>query len=158
MPGDITASEIELLNAFQILTPAYKRELKDYNRYLLCKQYKREVVTSVFQNKLLHNLFHSLIHLIEKEEVNVEQIGKRIYQIKELYYSIFEQVHCKYCELVEDLDSNEMVTAFARNSFSSLDRAIKSNNQDLLRFEVLNFYQEYNRLAKNKDGRNVIAV
>lgn len=156
--GDITAGEVELLNAYQNLAPAFKRDLKDYTRYLLCKQYKREVMVAVFHNKLLQNLFHSLIHLTEKEEINVDQVAKRIFQIKELYYAIFEQVHGKYCELVEDLDSNEVVMEFARNSFANLDQAVRSTNQDLIRYEIHNFYQEFNKLSKKKDARNIVAV
>lgn len=158
MVGDITANEVELLNAYHLLTPSYRRELKDYMRYLLCKQYKREVMVAVFNNKLLHNLFLSLMHTVEKDEIDLEQVAKRIFQIKELYYAIFEQVHCKYSEHVEDLDSNELVKDFARNSFANLDRAIRSKNQDLVRYEIINFYQEFNKLSKKKDARNIVAV
>jgi hypothetical protein len=156
--GDITVNEVEILNAYQLLSPASRREFRDYVRYLLCKQYKREVMAAVFNNKLLHNLFLSLLHLLEKEELNLEQVAKRVLQIKELYYAIFEQVHCKYSELVEDLDSNEVVKEFARNSFANLDRAIRSKNPDLIRYEIINFHQEFNKLSKKKDARNIVAV
>lgn len=155
---NITAGEVELLNAYQTLSPAMRRELRDYTRYLLCKQYKREVMVAVFHNKLLQNLFHSLMHLIEKEVINLDQVAKRILQIKELYYAIFEQVHNKYSELVEDLDSNETVAEFARHSFTNLDRALRSTNEDLIRYEIHNFYQEFNKLSKKKDARNIVAV
>ncbi len=158
MVGDITANEVELLNAYHLLTPVLRREHREYMRYLLCKQYKREVMAAVFNNKLLHNLFHSLLHIAEKEDINLEQVTKRIFQIKELYYAIFEQVHCKYSEHVEDLDSNEVVKEFGRNSFNNLDRAIRSKNQDLIRYEIINFYQEFNKLSKKKDARNIVAV
>lgn len=158
MVGDITANEVELLNAYLLLSPVSRKEHDDYMRYLLCKQYKKEVMVAVFNNKLLHNLFHSLLHIVEKEDLDLEQIIKRICQIKELYYAIFEQVHCKYSEYVKDLDSNELVKEFARISFANLDRAIKSQNQDLIRYETINFYQEYHKLSKKKDARNIVAV
>ncbi len=156
--GDITANEVELLNAYHLLSPASRREHHDYMRYLLCKQYKREVMVAVFNNKLLHNLFHSLLYIVEKEDIDLEQVAKRVFQIKELYYAIFEQVHCKYSEHVEDLDSNELVKEFARNSFANLERAIRSQNQDLVRYETINFYQEFNKLSKKRDARNIVAV
>ena len=62
--GDITVNEVELLNAYSTGTIGAKG-LKDYLRYLLYKQYKREAMAAVFHNKLLHNLFHSLLHLVE---------------------------------------------------------------------------------------------
>ncbi len=156
--GDITANEVELLNAYHLLSSVSRKEHHDYMRYLLCKQYKREVMAAVFNNKLLHNLFHSLLHIAEKEDMDLEQVAKRVFQIRELYYAIFEQVHCKYSEHVEDLDSNETVKEFGRNSFNNLDRAIRGQNQDLIRYEIINFCQEFNKLSKKKDARNIVAV
>lgn len=158
MVGDITANEVELLNAYHLLSPVSRKDHHDYMRYLLCKQYKREVMVSVFNNKLLHNLFNSLLHIVEKDSIELEQVTKRVFQVKELYYAIFEQVHYKYSAHVEDLDSNELVKEFGRNSFNNLDRAIRSKNQDLIRYEIINCYQEFNKLSKRKDARNIIAV
>lgn len=87
MVGEITADEIELLNAYQLIGPAGKKELKDYLRYLLIKQYKRDVMNAVFENKLLHNLFHSLLHIVERNDFDINQVEKRVKQIKQ--YELF---------------------------------------------------------------------
>lgn len=158
MIGDITTEDVELLNVYQILKPTGRKEIKDYLRYLLCKQYKREVLVAVFQNKLLHNLFHSLLHIVEKDEININQIMKRIQQIKELYWGIFEQIHSKYSEFIEDLDSNEVVKEFGRTSFENIERALQGGDKDIIRWEIIDFYQQYNKLSQEKDTRKIIAV
>jgi len=156
--GDITFNEVELLNAYGVLSVSGQREMKDYMRYLLCKQYRRDVMATVFHNKLLHNLFHGLLHLSEREEIDCEQIGKRISQIKELYYGLFEQVHVRYSQHVEELDSNDVVAGFARNSFANLERVLNIGNTDMIRYEIINFYQEYTKLSQRKDARSIVAV
>ncbi len=158
MLGDISVNEVELLNAYQILSPPGQRGLKDYLRYLLYRQYKREAMAAVFHNQLLHNLFHSLLHIIEREDYDLLQIEKRIKQIKELYYGIFEQVHNRFADVVDDLDSCEIVKEFGYNSFANVDKAIKSGNHVMLRFEIIDFYQGFSRLSQKKDARNIVAV
>lgn len=158
MVGDITLNEIELLNAYEMLSISGQRDLKDYLRYLLCKQYKRDVMVTVFHNKLLHNLFHGLLHLVEREELDREQAKKRIAQIKDLYYGLFEQVHCRYSQHVDELDSNDVVVGFARNGFANLERVLNGENTDMIRYEIVNFYQEYTKLSQRKDARSIVAV
>ncbi len=158
MLGDITTGELEILNAYQVLIPTGRKELKDYIRYLLCKQYKREVKVAIFQNKLLHNLFHSLLHIVEKDEFNINQITKRIQGIKELYWGIFGQVHCKYSEHINELDSNEVVKEFGRTSFENIERALQGGDSSIIRWEIIDFYQQYNKLSQEKDTRRIIAV
>lgn len=158
MFADMTANEVEFLNMLQILSASGQKELKDYLRYLLMKQYRREVMVAVFQNKLLANLFHSLMFLVERDDFDYAQVYKRVKQIKELYYGIFEQVHNRYLEVIEDLDSNEVVREFGRSSFDNLERAFNQGNPSLIRMEIIGFYQEYNNLGKKKDARQIIAV
>lgn len=158
MTVDITLNEVELLNAYQILGPASQKGLKDYLRFLLYKQYKREVMVAVFNNKLLHNLFHSLLHIVEKDDFDLPQVEKRVKQIKELYFGLFGQVHQRYSEVVEDLDSSEIVREFARNGFECIDNAINSGNYAMIRFEIIDIYQGFNKLSQKKDVRNIVAV
>ncbi len=154
----ISLIEVELINSFEVLSASAQKDLMDYMRYLLSKQYKKEVMVAVFHNKLLQNLFHSLLHIIEKEDFDILLVQKRILQIKELYYGIFEQVHVRYAELIEDLDSNEIVREFGKNSFENINQAILSENLKNIRFEILDFYQEFTKLSKKKDARRIIAV
>ncbi|MEN6350097.1 MAG: hypothetical protein ABFD08_11960 [Syntrophomonas sp.] len=158
MTGDISVNEVELLNAYQILGPVGQKGLKDYLRYLLYKQYKREVIAAVFHNKLLHNLFHSLLHIVEKDDFDIQHVAKRIRQIKELYYGLFEQVHQRYSEVVEDLDSSEVVREFARTGFENIEKAICGEKITIIRFEIIDFYQGYHKLSQKKDSRNIVAV
>ncbi|MEN6328491.1 MAG: hypothetical protein ABFD18_20060 [Syntrophomonas sp.] len=158
MTGDITMNEVELLNAYQVLGPASQKGLKDYMRYLLYKQYKREVLVAVFNNKLLHNLFHSLLHIVERDEFDLQQVEKRIKQIKELYYGLFSQVHSRYAEVVDDLDSSEVVREFGRNGFECIEKAIQSENHTMIRFEIIDIFQGYNKLSQKKDVKNIVAV
>ena len=56
MYNDIEKSDIELLNAFSNLNSSAQKDFKDYMRYLLTKQYKRELMVAIFHNGLLHSL------------------------------------------------------------------------------------------------------
>lgn len=158
MFGDLTANELELLNAYQLLGNVGQKDLRDYMRYLLCKQYRREVMVAVFHNQLIHNLFHNIMHIIEKDDYDVSQLTRRLKQIKELYFGIFEQVHHKYSEQVEYLDSIEMVKEFGKNSFDNINSALLSNDRVLIRIEIIDFYEEYKKLSTNKDARKIVAV
>jgi len=156
--GHITTEEIELLNAYQMLNINEKKEIHEFLRYVLCKQYKYEVLASVFNNSLLHNLFHSLLHIVERDDFDVNQIIKRVKQIKELYYGIFEQVHNKYAQIVTDLDSNEIVKEYGRNCFENLDRVLHGNNKQIIRLEIIDFSQEFNKLSKKHNTKKIVAV
>lgn len=154
----ISLVEVELINSFEVLGVSAQKELMDYMRYLLTKQYKKEVMVAVFHNKLLQNLFHSLLHIIEKDDFDILLAQKRILQIRELYYGIFQQVHVRYSELIEDLDSNEIVREFGKNGFENINQAFLKENHKDIRYEILDFYQEYTKLSKKKDARRIIAV
>lgn len=158
MFGDISANEVELLNSYALLGSAGQRELNDYLRYLLCKQYKKELMTAVLHNQLLHSLLHSLLHLVERDEFDISQAEKRMKQISDLYFGIFEQVHNKFSEHIIELDSNEMVKEFGKNSFDNIDIACQSGNRSLIRLEIVEFYEGYNKLARKKDARKIVAV
>ena len=93
MLGDITINEINLLNQYEVLNANFQKELNDYMRYLLTKQYRREVMAAIFHNKIIINLLHGLLYLIEKDDFDIAIVKKRVGQMKELYYGIFEQVH-----------------------------------------------------------------
>lgn len=157
MTFDLSFNEIELLNAYQCLTSSKQRELKDYLRYQLCKQYRREALAAVFSNNLLQNLFHSLLHIIEAEELDAVLVAKRVRQMKDLYYALFNKIHFRYSELVEHLDSNETVREFGK-SFENVERALDTGNEKLIRLEVLDLYQQYLFLAQEKENRKIIAV
>lgn len=158
MFGDITANEIELLNAYFLLGPTAQKELKDYLRYQLSKQYKKEVMYAVFNNQLIHSLLHSLLHLVEREEFDINQVQKRVQQIKDLYFGIFEHVHNKYSEHIEELDSNEIVKDFGRISFENISNACSSGNRTTIRLEIVELYEGYNKLSRKKDARRIVAV
>jgi hypothetical protein len=154
----LTTNDIELLNSYQLLGVNGQKELNDYMRYLLCKQYRRELMVAIFQNQLIHNLCHSVLHIIEKDEFDINHLGKRIRQIKELYYGIYEQVHNKYSEHVENLDSIEVVKEFGKNSFGNIERALRTEDHILIRVEIIDFYEEFKILSKQKEARKIVAV
>ncbi|MDD3364180.1 MAG: hypothetical protein PHZ03_04310 [Syntrophomonas sp.] len=158
MFGDISTGDIELLNAFSNLTSSAQKDVKDYLRYLLCKQYKKELMTAIFHNQLLHSLMQSLLHIVERDEFQIQPIEKRLGQIKELYFGIFEKIHIKYSELVDGLDSSELVKEFGNNSFENINRACKTGNHILIRMEIVEFYEGYYKLARKKDARKIVAV
>jgi hypothetical protein len=158
MALELSMNEIELLNSYLCLSSHGQKELKEYMRYLLCKQYRREVMASVFNNNLMGNLLHSLLHIIEGRELDIELISRRVCQMKELYYSSFQKVHYKFSEVVEDLDSNETVRETGRQAFENIERAINSGNESRIRTEILDFYQQYMLLSQKKDSRKIIAV
>ncbi len=154
----ITLGEIDLINSYSVLKPAAQREIKDYLHYLLKKQYQIEVKNAVFQNKLVHNLFHSLLFLVEKEDFEIELINRRINQIKDLYYNTFSQVHSRYCELVPELDSNETVREFGRQGFKNIESALNTGNLTLIRLEIIDFHLSYCKLGNKKELRQFVAV
>ncbi|NLF45101.1 MAG: hypothetical protein GX581_03400 [Syntrophomonadaceae bacterium] len=158
MALELTSNEVELLNAYQCLTTQGQKEIKEYLRYQLCKQYRREVMGSIFNNKLMDNLLRGLVRIIEGRELDVELVTRRIKQIKELYYSTFQKVHFKYSEVVDNLDSNEIVRETGRHAFENIEQALQSGNEDLIRLEVREFYQDYIVLSRNNDARKIIAV
>jgi len=155
---DIGLKDIEFLTKYKKLAPAAQRELLEYMRYLLCKQYKRELIIAVFHNKLINNLLHSLLRLVERDEIDIPQVTRRVMQIKELYYGLFEKVHNSYAELIEDLDSNEAVKEFGRNGFANLEQAIRSNHVGRIKMEIIEFYQGFESLARHHGARKIIAV
>jgi hypothetical protein len=158
MFSDISTGDIELINAYSNLTSSAQKDFKDYLRYLLCKQYKKELMAAIFHNQLLHSLLQSLLHIVERDEFQIQQIEKRLNQIKELYFGIFEKIHTKYSELVDGLDSSELVKEFGVNSFDSINRACKAGNHILIRMEIVEFYEGYYKLAQKKDARKIVAV
>ncbi|MBO8158476.1 hypothetical protein [Thermosyntropha sp.] len=158
MLAELSLKEIELLKAFQALGPVGQKECSEYIKYLLTKQYKRELMMSIFNNKLIHNLLHGLLHMVEKDDFDVIQAQKRVMQIKELYYGIFEDVHTKYTELVDDLDTNEIVREFGKNGFTSLENAFVSGDIGKIRYEVIDFFQQYEKFSQKKDIKHVVAV
>lgn len=158
MYGEIDASDIELLNAVSNLAPPYRKEFRDYIQYLLTKQYKRELMTAIFHNQLLHSLLQSTLQLVEREDFQIGQIEKRVQQMYELYFGIFEKIHIKYSELVDGLDSHEVVRDFGRLSFDNINRACCSGNRLLIRMEISEFYEGYYKYAQKKEARKIFAV
>ncbi|MEA4926805.1 MAG: hypothetical protein VB084_16050 [Syntrophomonadaceae bacterium] len=158
MYGEIEKCDIELLNAFSNLSGAAQRDFRDYMRYLLTKQYKRELMAAIFGNGLLHSLIQSLLHITEREEFQITLIENRMKQISELYFGIFEKIHCKYMALVDGLDSCELVKDFGRGSIDNINRACMSGNRMLIRMEVNEFYEGYYKFARKKEARNIVAV
>ena len=158
MYNDIEKSDIELFNAFCNLNTSAQKDFKDYLRYLLTKQYKRELMVAIFQNGLLHGLIQSLMNIVEREEFSISQIENRMRQINEIYFGIFEKVYCKYIALIDGLDSSELVKDFGRNSFDNINRACMSGNRMLIRMEIAEFNEGFYRFASKKDARKIVAV
>ena len=158
MFGDLPSEEVELLNAYSLLGHSTKKELMDYLRYLLSKNYKQELKMSIFNNQLLHSLLHSLLHIAEREDFEINQIEKRAMQFKEIYFAVFEQIHSKYAELVDDLDGCEMVRDFGTNSVENILQACFSRNRSAILFEVVDLSENFNKLARKKDARKIVAV
>jgi hypothetical protein len=154
----VSEKELRLLNAFSLLKASAQGDLTDYINYLLAKQYRKEVMAAVFNNRLLRNLIDNLLFVVEADEVETETIKRRILQIKELYFGIFESVHRRYCEVVDNLDGNEVVKDFGRSSFENLLMALNKGNIEIIRAEVNDFYQQYNNMSKKKDARIMVAI
>lgn len=158
MFGELNTNEVELLNAYSLLKTPAQKELKDYMRYLLCKQYKRDSMVAVLHNPLIHNLLHNIIHQVEKSEFDIAHLRARIKQLHDLYFGLFENVHHKYSEVIDDLDSNELVKDFGKNSFEDINRALDSENRIIIRAEIIEFYEVYNKMSRRKDARQIVAV
>lgn len=158
MLPDFSLKEIELLKLFQALGPAGQKECLEYIKYLLTRQYKRELMVAIFNNNLLQNLLRRLLYIVEKDDFDIMQAHKRMMQIKELYYGIFEEIHARYSELIDDLDTSEIVREFGQNNFGNVEDAFTSGDANRIRYEVIELFQQYEKFAKKKDNRHVIAV
>lgn len=158
MFAELSSQEIELLSVNAVLGPAAKKEMHDYLCYLLGKQYKKELMAAIFNNQLINSLLHNLLRIVEREDFEIAQVEKRIQQFKEIYFGIFENVYNKYAELINDLDSYEMVKDFGVNSVDNILCACNSDNSKAVRFEIIELYESFNKLARKKDARKIIAV
>ncbi len=158
MKGELSLRELELLNGYSLLRSSAQGDFLDYMRYLLSKQYRKEVMAAIFNNRLLNNLIDDLVSTADIEEIEIEQIRRRVMQIRELYFGVFEQIHGRYCEVVENLDSNEVVKDFGRISFDNLLRALNTEDRKVISAEVLDFYEQYSRLSRKKDARRLVAI
>ncbi len=158
MRGDISERELELLNGYSLLRSSAQSDFLDYMRYLLSKQYRKEVMAAIFNNRMLNSLIDDLVAMADVEEIETEHITKRVMQIRELYFGVFEQVHGRYCEVVENLDSNEVVKDFGRISFDNLLRALKTQDSKVIKAEIIDFYQQYCLLSRKKDARRLVAI
>jgi hypothetical protein len=156
--GELSLRELELLNGYSLLRSSAQGDFLDYMRYLLSKQYRKEVMAAIFNNRLLNNLIDDLVSTADIEEIEIEQIRRRVMQIRELYFGVFEQIHGRYCEVVENLDSNEVVKDFGRISFDNLLRALNTEDRKVISAEVLDFYEQYSRLSRKKDARRLVAI
>ncbi len=100
----------------------------------------------------------SLLHISEREDFDKNQIEKRALQFKEIYFAIFEQIHSKYADLVDDLDSCEIVKDFGINSVDNILQACWANNRSAILFEVIELSESFNKFAKKKSARKIVAV
>lgn len=158
MKGEVSDRELDMLKGYSLLRSSAQNDFLDYMRYLLSKQYRKEVMAAIFNNRMLNNLVDDLVAMVDLEGVEVEQITKRVIHIRELYFGVFEQVHARYCEVVENLDSNEVVKDFGRISFDNLLRALKTQDRGVIKAEVFDFYEQYYKLSRNKDARRLVAI
>jgi hypothetical protein len=156
--GEISIRDLELLNAYSLLRPSAQGDFLDYMHYLLSKQYRTEVMAAIFNNRMLNKLIDDLVTMADIEGIEIDLIKRRVIQIRELYFGVFEQVHARYCEVVENLDSNEVVKDFGRISFDNLFRALKTEDRKLIKTEVLEFYEQYASLSRKKDARRLVAI
>ncbi len=158
MKGDWSARDLELLNGYSLLRPSAQGDFLDYMHYLLSKQYRTEVMAAIFNNRILNKLIDDLVSMVDIEGMEIELIKRRVLQIREIYFGVFEQVHARYCEVVVNLDSNEVVKDFGRISFENLLRALKTEDWKVIKSEVLDFYEQYDSLSRKKDARRLIAI
>jgi hypothetical protein len=77
-----------------------------------------------------------MLHIVERDDFQIIQIENRLKQVNELYFGIFEKIHTKYSDLIDGLDSSELVREFGKNSFEHINRACKSGNRTLIRMEI----------------------
>ena len=158
MLGELSTDEVELLNAYNLLKKPAQQELKVYMRYLLCKQYKRDSLIAVLHNPLIRNLLHNIVHQVEKSEFDIAQLRAGIKQLFDLYFGIFESIHNKYSEVIDDLDSNELIKDFGKNSCENIKRALDSENKVIIRAEIIDFSEGYNQMSRRKEARQIAAV
>ncbi|MGI6421313.1 MAG: hypothetical protein ACOX0N_03790 [Syntrophomonadaceae bacterium] len=156
--GDLSLRDLELLNAYSLLRPSAQRDFLDYMNYLLSRQYRSEVMSAIFNNRILNKLIDDLVRMVDIEGIETEPIRRRVIHIREIYFGVFEQVHARYCEVVENLDSNEVVKDFGRISFDNLLRAIRTEDRKLIKAEVHDFYEQYSSLSRKKDARRLVAI
>jgi len=159
MYPDVTVQEVELLNRFNLLSAEGKKELNDYLRYLLLKQYRAELYSQVLGNPLLHNGLMQAVRMCESENVELEEIVHKIRQVKQIYYQLLEKVFLKYAEAVDELYLYDSLRDWGRIGFEQVaDAANKDCKEDILR-ELEEMLHNYRKLAVNRgDRRRIVAV
>jgi hypothetical protein len=107
-------------------------------------------MAAVLHNPVIQNLLHNILHQVEKNDFDIEQVKTRIRQLYELYFGIFESVHHKYSEVIEELDSNELVKDFGRNSFENINRALDAENRILIGQRSVSFMKDSTKCPERK--------
>lgn len=158
MLPDLTRQEIQLLNRFSMLTPEGRRELNNYMRFILLKQYRSDLFSQVLGNPLLFNGLQQAIRLCEREDVEVEEVVQKIRQLKFLYYQLLEKSYCKYSEILGEMLLEDSLKDWGKVCFENILDAAHTGRRELMRQELEEMVQSYNRLARREDRKKIVAV
>jgi len=158
MEAGISPNELALLKKYQILNAKGKRNAHDYLNYLIYQQYKKESFVQVFHNQIICNLFHHIKYLVTKENYDINHIERLVKQIKKVFFASLEQVNFKYDDIIDEMDSNEIVTGFARIYFENIETAFYSQDKNKIRKEILVGYEEFMQLRQRKKIEKTLAI
>ncbi|MGE5398532.1 MAG: hypothetical protein ACM3MK_13490 [Chitinophagales bacterium] len=158
MIPNMTSQEIQLISRFSQLTPEGKREIDDYLRFVLLKQYKKELCSQVLNNSLLHNGFLQAVWMCEREDTSIEDIVAKVRQLKFVFYQSLERTYCRYSEVLGELMVEDILRDWGSIGFDSVLEAANTGNKELMKQELENMLQDYGRLAKKEDKRKIVAV
>jgi len=150
--------EITLLNQFNLLLPEGRREVLDYLRYTLFKQYQRELHAAVFSSQPLYNALVYIAKMCEREEASVEDILAKVRQVKFIFYQQYEKVHLKYASILSELHIEDTLRDVGRLGFENIFQAAHSNRPNLIKKEVEELLEMFRKLANRKDRRRIMAV
>lgn len=158
MLPELSSQEIALINQYNLMNPQSRKEVRDYLAFVLLKQYRAEILSSVMGNGLVYNGLQQAARMCEHEDMELTDIVKKIGQVKAIIYSEIERVYLKYAEVLNDLCVEHTFIDWARIGFESIMEAAQSGNRQRLRQEINEMMEGYKRLSKREDRVRIIAV
>lgn len=155
---EMNTNEMQLLNRFNMLNRENQREMEDYLRYLLFKQYKAELNQQVFGNPILLSLLTQAERMCERDETVLEEVQAKVEQAQYVFCQILERVSAKYEEIINEPGSDQYVRDWGRLGFQGVAEALEMGCRDRLKNQIEEMLHGYHRLAKKEDRILTVAV
>ncbi|MGE5371277.1 MAG: hypothetical protein ACM3QZ_04735 [Solirubrobacterales bacterium] len=155
---DFGEDDLNLLQRYHLLNQDGKKEVVEYLRYLLSKQWRSEMHAQVFGNPLIFNLLSQARRMCERDDCSLADIDAKVGQAKYLYYQAVERVNTKFELLLQDAGAEFYVQDWGVGGFSEIADAGSTGSRERVSEQIEEMLHGYRRLAKKGDRRIIVAV